>query len=65
MAFCKTCNREVGIEKQSRAIWVIGFLILGLIVPLWIITLPFFWGLAFLAMILPRTKKCGICKSNI
>jgi len=65
MAFCKTCGREVGIEKQSRAIWIIGFLILGLIVPFWPITLPLFWGLAFLAAVLPRKRKCGICKSDL
>lgn len=65
MAFCTVCDREVGIEKKSRAVWIIGFLILGLIVPLWIITLPLFWGIAFLMMILPRQAKCGICKSPV
>lgn len=65
MAFCKICDREVGVEKKSRAIWIIGFLILGLIVPFWFITLPIFWFMALLAAILPRQSKCGICKSPI
>ena len=65
MAFCNICDREVGVEKKSRAIWIIGFLILGLIVPLWFITLPLFWFMALLAAILPRQAKCGICKSPI
>lgn len=65
MAFCHTCNREVGVETSSRAIWIIGFLILGLIVPLWIITLPLFWGAALMAAVLPRARKCGICKSPV
>ncbi len=65
MAYCKVCERDVGVEKQSRAVWIIGFLVLGLIVPLWIVTLPLFWSLAFLAAVLPRQKKCGICKSAL
>lgn len=65
MAFCKVCDREVGVEKKSRAVWIIGFLVLGLLVPLWPVTLPFFWFLAFLAAILPRKSNCGICKSPI
>lgn len=65
MAFCKSCNREVGIEKKSRAVWIIGFLILGLIIPLWLITLPLCWGIAFLAAVIPREKVCGICKTSI
>ncbi len=65
MAFCKICDREVGIEKKSRAIWIIGLLILGAVLPFWIVTLPLFWGLALLAAIIPRKKTCGICKSSI
>lgn len=63
MAFCEKCNREAGVVKKSRAAWIIGFLILGLIIPLWIISLPFFWGLALLMALIPRSKMCGICKT--
>ena len=65
MAFCKKCNREVGAEKVSRVGWIIGFLIIGLLVPLWPVTLPLFWGMALVAAVFPRTKKCGICKGRL
>ena len=65
MAYCSKCDREVGIEKSSRAIVIFGCLILGVIVPLWIITLPIFWGIAFITAIIPRKRKCGVCKSPI
>jgi len=65
MAFCTICDREVGAEKKSRGVWIIGFLILGLIIPFWFITLPLFWFMALLAVILPRQAKCGICKSPL
>ena len=63
MAHCHTCQREVGVEKSSRAVWIVGLLILGLIEPLWPITLPLCWGAAFFAAVIPRARRCGICKS--
>ena len=65
MAFCKVCDREVGVEKNSRAIWIIGFLILGFMQPFGSISIPVCWGIAFFLVILPRNTKCGICKSPL
>lgn len=50
MAFCKSCDREVGVERKSRAVWIIGFLVLGLLVPLWPVTLPILWSIALLLL---------------
>jgi len=65
MAFCKVCDREVGVEEKSRSGLIIGFIILGLVVPIWFITLPIFWGLALLMFFLPKKKHCGICKASL
>ena len=47
MIFCKHCNRDVGVEIESKAIIIAVLVIVGLLFPLWIITLPIFWGIAF------------------
>lgn len=65
MAFCKSCDREVGVERKSRAVWIIGFLVLGLLVPLWPVTLPILWSIALLLAVLPNKKVCGICKTGL
>lgn len=65
MAFCNACDREVGVEKKSRAVWIIGFLVLGLVLPFWILTLPLFWGIALIMAIVPRKQLCGICKTPL
>ncbi|AJI55196.1 hypothetical protein LA56_1384 [Francisella philomiragia] len=64
-AFCNLCKREVGIETKSRAVIVILLIILGLVIPLWIITLPICWITAVVIALKPKKKLCGICKSPI
>ena len=65
MAHCKCCNREVGIESKRPWVPVVILGILGLIVPLWIITLPLFWGLALLLLLTKSKRVCGICKTPL
>ena len=64
MAYCALCNREVGIDKQRPWLSTLLLVILGLIVPLWPITLPLFWGLAILNMLIRTKSGCGVCKSK-
>ncbi len=64
MAFCKICDREVGVEKK-RSDWAITiFVILGMVTPFWPITLPLFWSIAFIIYI-SAPRVCGICKSKL
>lgn len=46
--FCPDCKKEVNVvENKSVSLGVIILIILGLIVPLWPITLPLFWFMAY------------------
>ena len=66
-AYCPNCRRNVGVEKK-RSCGAVGlivvFIILGLIVPLWFISLPIFWGLALITFLFSGAKRCGICSST-
>lgn len=64
MAYCQLCKRAVGVEKKRPILSTIIFIILGLIVPLWFITLPFFWGLAVLNWLIRSRSVCGVCRSR-
>lgn len=64
MAYCKLCNREVGLRKNKPTLSTALLVILGLMVPLWPITLPFFWGLAILNYVIRSSKVCGLCSSS-
>ena len=62
--YCNLCERDVGTEKVRPLLSTIVLLVLGLIIPLWPITLPFFWVLAFLNYIIRTKIVCGICKNS-
>ncbi len=62
--YCNLCERDVGIEKVRPLFSSIVLLFMGAIVPLWPVTLPLFWGLAFLNYFLRTKKVCGICKDG-
>lgn len=64
MKYCTLCAREVGVEKVRPTLSTAILIILGLIVPLWPLTLPLFWGLAIINWVLRSTKVCGVCKSR-
>jgi len=67
-AYCTACKRNVGVrmDKASTAegcIVPLVFFFLGLIVPLWPITLPILWGIAIFIMIWTRVglkRRCSI-----
>ena len=62
--YCNLCERNVGVEKVRPLFSTIVLLLIGLIFPLWPITLPFFWFIAFLNYILRTKKVCGVCKNS-
>ncbi len=57
---CPNCQRETGLTYDLNP-WSIGLFVLGLIVPLWPITLPLFWILAYVNR--RGTRRCGLCKT--
>lgn len=66
--YCPACKRNVGLKTISSqgmgCLISVALLILGLIIPLWIITLPICWFAAFVAAIWPvffKRKVCAIC----
>ncbi len=66
--YCPACQRNVGLKTTSNqgqgCLIAVGLLILGLIIPLWPITLPLCWLGALLAAVLPMflsSKVCAIC----
>ena len=66
--FCANCNRNVGVVKRRSTgtiISIVLFIILGLIVPFWFFSLPFFWGLAFLVFVFSGKKTCNICAGTM
>jgi len=64
MAHCHVCEREVGVVREPVSIMVWLLIILGLIIPFWIITLPICWGAA-LGKYSRRTHQCGLCRTEI
>jgi len=65
MAFCKFCNREVGVHQPGPGCLFWIFIILGLIIPFWIITLPVCWIVALSLWLFGRKSVCGICKGPL
>jgi len=63
MPYCKLCDREVGVGKKRPVFSTLFLFALGLVVPLWPITLPLFWGVAFVNLLLRTHKVCGVCQS--
>jgi hypothetical protein len=69
LRYCPNCQQNVTVGQESGS--CIGcvvcplFLILGLIIPLWPITLPICWAIAFLSLFLNTSppKRCPICKT--
>ena len=62
--YCCNCEQNVGVDKK-RSCGVIGlvilFFILGLIVPIWWISLPFFWILSLVTFLLSGKRTCAKC----
>ena len=63
--FCELCDRDVGLLEAKPLIAIIIFIILGLVIPVWIITLPIFWGIAIFLYLKRGKKHCAICKSPV
>jgi hypothetical protein len=63
--YCNKCKRDVGTETDSRIIVILILIVLGLLVPLWLITLPLLWGIALYLACKNKNIKCGICKNII
>jgi|TARA_B110000908_G_C10126407_1_gene390087 hypothetical protein len=61
--YCDKCDRDVGTEKDSKMITILVLLVFGLLCPLWLITLPIFWGIAIYLALKNKSIKCGICKN--
>lgn len=69
VVYCPNCRRNVGVEKKPNTVVgcaiPVACLILGLIVPLWPITLPLFWftGGAFILIgrVLLAKQSCRLC----
>jgi len=67
--YCPNCERNVGV-RYERGGYILGCAIpgacfvLGLIVPLWPVTLPAFWGVGLLSLLLGSAQRpvgCSIC----
>mgnify|MGYP000610318354 CR=1 FL=1 len=61
--YCDKCDRDVGTETDSKIILILVLIVLGLLFPLWLITLPLFWGIALYLALKTKNIKCGICRN--
>jgi|GEM_PF-4041275 len=68
--YCPNCRQNVTIGAEAKTnsgcVPALLLVILGLLIPLWFITLPVCWGLAFIIWICgcrPAPNRCPICKT--
>lgn len=64
IGYCSLCEREVGVVKEPFGCLFWLCILLGVVTPLWPITLPFFWLIAF-GVSLSRKRICGLCSSPL
>jgi hypothetical protein len=59
-AYCPNCQQNVGTIYDLNG-WAIVYFILGVLIPLWLISLPLFWWLAYSNR--HGQRRCGICRT--
>lgn len=58
--YCSNCRKETVLKEKDNTILVVALLIAGLLIPLWFITLPACWFLAY-RLHTNKTLTCAGC----
>mgnify|MGYP001151465677 CR=1 FL=1 len=58
--YCNNCRKETVLKEKDNTILVVALLIAGLLIPLWFITLPICWFLAY-RLHTKKTLTCAGC----
>lgn len=65
IGYCELCDRDVGVVKSSPPTSAKIFFFLGLVIPVWVVTLPICWTIAAILYFKKRKELCAICSHHI